>query len=198
MSIPQNILDVIYSVLIQLNLKVNKFVSSNYLDAHSSLEHNKEKLSMVFNLGYRSTTVSIFDGNFLIDYKTLVCGVEQVVLALATKSAISIEDARLALKEVPLFGADERDWVSYSGKYFRLDKISSMINFYIIQMAYKILDKDYFYVNDLILTGWCREIKGIDGVFKRFATNVTVVPDSIDEHYEKIFSLNDKYGGFAF
>ena len=189
LSIPTGLLDKIYGSLGQINLWANKFIPINYMYASQLLNYRTEPVSMIVDLGYRGTTISVFDGDFLISYKTLTFGIEHLVMALVEKNSISIDDARMVIKEIPLFGADERDWASYNGKYFRVDKLSEMLNFYLRQLVRKIVDREYTYVNDAVLTGWFRHIKGVERLFEKFIQSVTVVPNQ-----ERLPAFTLKYG----
>lgn len=194
LSIPRNLLDKIYLVFSQMNLSINKFIPINYLRSAALFNLCTNKVCMVIDIGYRATSISVFEENFLINYKTVPFGIEHVVFAVAQKNAISVNDARVMLGEIPLFGCDERDWISYDGKYFRMDKVSELLNFYITQLARKLVDRDYCYVNNAVLSGWAQKINGIDRVFKQFIPNITIDNNSREQIYSRGLPFSVKCG----
>lgn len=178
LSIQRNFLDKLYAYLELAEVHVTKFVPIKYFYAMSQLRNNDPALTMVVNLGYKSTNISVFKDDFLVSYKTVPLGVENVVFAISEKCGLFVDDAKLIIKEISLFETDEREWVSYHDKHFNKKHMSGLLNFYMRALVRKIISRDYNYVTDALLTGWATNINGIVQVFEKFIPNVAVTKDN--------------------
>lgn len=187
LSVQRNWLAKIYANFEKISSKPVSFVSTDYLKA---LMVKKGEITMVLDIGYRSTSISIFDHDFLLFYKNLTIGIESLLIALSHKLEVSLIESIGLLKKVDLSRRDSREWIECGGKNFNSERVAETVSFYLEAFTNKILQNNlnsHDKVKTCIITGWGSMIKGGETVFNRYLKNVEISPESEQlEGYMKI------------
>jgi Tfp pilus assembly PilM family ATPase len=182
LSIHRTLLNKIYSNFQSLSTVPIKFIATSYLEA---LPIKKDGMTLIINIGYRSTTATVFDGDFLIFYKTLSLGIENLLIPIKQKFDISILDSIDLIKNINLNNPDNRQWATCGDKSFNSEKVVDVISFYLEAFINKILQNNIgSNAKNVIISGWGTLIQGADLIFKKYLNNVNIAPhlNYLDSH----------------
>jgi hypothetical protein len=162
LSIPSAMLDKIYEAFNSIGINVNRFVPLRYIEAADLMRRGSFEKCMVLNIGYCASNICVFNSGFLTSYKTVRNGIEQVVSELVVEYNVTPEEAVSMILNTPLFPADTREWNMYNGRHFRMDRLSESVRSNLTKLLFKILNRDSYDANHLILTGWADKIHRIN------------------------------------
>jgi cell division ATPase FtsA len=180
LTMQRNLLTHLYNCFEEAGIQVNSFIPIKYYyAAYIEQIHNEYKdILMVINLGYRSTNITVFTKGFPISYRTIYLGVENVVLAIADKCQISIEDAKSIIKTTPVLTSDTRQWINCSGSQLNQKQVADALYIYYCALIQKILHKDLAKVSHAVLIGWSNQIPDIEDLFSGFIPNVLTAKEA--------------------
>lgn len=157
--------------LVEAGIKMSKFVPIK-----SFVPENGPR--GIIDLGYRTTNVLILDGDFVVHYKTLEIGIERVLMSVAQKFSISIEEAMVALLEVDLLELQNVSWISVGELKLNRYNFSSFLKVYLEALLKKILVGPIAELKELTLVGWGCKIKGINQLLEKYKCNLATIEKS--------------------
>ena len=173
LTMRRNMLTYLYNCFEEAGIEVHRFVPIKYYYAYYADQiHNEYKdILMVINLGYRSTNITVFNKGFPVSYKTTYLGVENVVLAIADKYKISMEDAKYTIKNTAIFSADSRQWINCGGVQINEKEIADNLFSCYQALIQKVLTKDITKISHAVLIGWATKLPEMENIFENFIPN---------------------------
>jgi Tfp pilus assembly PilM family ATPase len=153
------ILEDLESALKEAGINACRFVASRAFTEGSGLR-------TVVDIGYRSTNISVFQDDFPLSYKTVEIGMERILMSIAEKFAISLEDAKVALQEAELSQKEKTRWLSPRESYMNKCHISTFSRLYLEAFLQKVLNGNNFGLENIQLTGWANKISGISNILE--------------------------------
>ena len=157
--------------LAEAGLRVSKFVPIKSFAPGDGIRG-------VIDLGYRSTNLTILNGDFILYYKTLETGIEKVLISVAQKFSISIEKAMLVILEMDLSEIESTKWISVGEITINKGNFTSFFKIYLEALLKKIMIGPITEFKELTLVGWGNEIKGIKQLLEKYKCRTSSVEKS--------------------
>ena len=179
-TMPTLMLSRIYNGLELAGLPATRFVPTECFKALNYERQNSVlgQQTLILNLGFRSTSITVVKDNFLIDHKSWNLGLENLALAVSKKCEVEIDYAKVMLKDIYMFENDEREWTSYGNKHFNKKETASIIQVCCKAFLKKILTRDHVNSDRALLFGGAADIPGFDLLAQQFIDNTVAIKGS--------------------
>ena len=151
------ILNELAAAFSEAGISVSKFVAIKAFAQGSGLR-------TVVDIGYKTTNTAIFHANFLLSYRTTEIGMERILLSIAEKFSISLEDARMAIQQTELFERENTKWLAAKENYMNKRHLSTFTRIYLEAFLKKVLGQQD--LQNVFLTGWAKKISGITNILE--------------------------------